>query len=139
MSDERPRPLLLRILLRLGSCLSWLVLLVAALWAFGALWFDLPKPLMPPIIAAIFGFGVLLAAILVRPRWRAKLGIAIAILLVNGYGDEMLYERGSIDRSLPFAELKKLSPINLRAKAADQDPDFSRKIRAGLPGMPPGS
>ena len=339
MTDDRPRPLPLRILLLLGSCLTWLVLLVAALWAFGALWFDLPKPLMPHVIAGIFACGVLLAATLVRPRGRAKTGIAIAILLVmtwwftlkphqfrdwkpevartahveiegdlvtihnvrnfdyrtendftprwetrrldlrnlrgvdvfitywgspyiahpivsydfgpdghicfsietrpqigqsysalgglyrqfeqnyivaderdvirvrtnyrqgedvylyrlkapnmrasfleylrtvnelhhaprwynavtnncttairhqrtaaerapldwrmlvNGYGDEMLYERGSIDRSLPFAELKKRSHINPRAKAADQDPDFSRKVRAGLPGMPPG-
>jgi hypothetical protein len=56
-------------------------------------------------------------------------------MLVNGFGDELLYERKGIDTSLPFAELKKLSHINDRAKAADQDPDFSEKIRVGLPGM----
>jgi hypothetical protein len=56
-------------------------------------------------------------------------------MLVNGYGDEMLYERGALDRSLPFAELKRVSHINGRAKAANTDPDFSAKIRAGLPGM----
>jgi Domain of unknown function (DUF4105) len=56
-------------------------------------------------------------------------------MLVNGYGDELLYERGAIDNSLPFAELKRISLVNERAKAADQDPDFSGKIRAGLPGM----
>ena len=55
--------------------------------------------------------------------------------MVNGYGDEMLYDNGLIDRSLTFAELKKLALINARAKAADGDPDFSGKIRAGLPGM----
>lgn len=53
-------------------------------------------------------------------------------LIVNGYIDEMLYERGTIDTSLPFAELKKRSYINPLAQAADKDPDFSRKIRAQL-------
>jgi hypothetical protein len=57
-------------------------------------------------------------------------------MLVNGYGDELLYERGSIDRSRPFAELKKLSHINERAKAANDAPDFSERIREGLPGQP---
>jgi hypothetical protein len=55
-------------------------------------------------------------------------------LIVNGYIDEMLYERKSIDTSLPFAELKKRSYINPKAKAADKDPEFSRLIRVGLPG-----
>ncbi len=58
-------------------------------------------------------------------------------MLANGYGDELLYERGAIDRSLPFPELKQISRVNERAKAADQDPDFSERIRAGLPGMRP--
>jgi hypothetical protein len=56
-------------------------------------------------------------------------------MLVNGFGDELLYERGAIDNSLPFTELKRLSHIDKRAQAADGDPEFSRKIRAGLPGM----
>ena len=56
-------------------------------------------------------------------------------MLVNGYGDELLYERGAIDNSLPFAELKRISLVNERAQAADDDADFSGKIRAGLPGM----
>jgi hypothetical protein len=56
-------------------------------------------------------------------------------MLANGYGDELLYEHGAIDRSLPFPQLKQISRVNERAKTADQDPDFSEKIRAGLPGM----
>jgi hypothetical protein len=32
-----------------------------------------------------------------------------------------------------FAELKRRSHINAAAQAADQAPDFSRRIRAGLP------
>jgi hypothetical protein len=58
-------------------------------------------------------------------------------LIANGYLDEMLYERGKLDQSLPFAELKKRSLINQRAKAADKASDFSRLIRVGLPGMEP--
>lgn len=54
-------------------------------------------------------------------------------LFANGYGDEMLYERGSIDTRLPFGELRSLSHINARAKALDGDPGFSRGIRDGLP------
>lgn len=56
-------------------------------------------------------------------------------LLANGYVDEMAYEIGVLDQSLPFAELKQRSLINQRALAADKDPDFSRRIREGLPGM----
>ncbi len=58
-------------------------------------------------------------------------------LLANGYADELAYEKGTLDTSLPFAELKRRSIINSAAKAADQDPDFSLRIRAGLPGMGP--
>ena len=56
-------------------------------------------------------------------------------MLVNGYADELLYEKGVIDRSLPFAELKRISHINERAKEADGAADFSEQIRKGLPGM----
>lgn len=51
-------------------------------------------------------------------------------ILVNGKGDELLYERGVLDRSLPFAELKRRAHINTRAKAADNAPDFSERIRS---------
>ena len=54
-------------------------------------------------------------------------------ILLNGKGDELLYERGVIDRSLPFVALKEQSLINKRAKAAGNSPDFSQLIRVGLP------
>ncbi len=53
-------------------------------------------------------------------------------MLVNGHLDELLYERGQIDTSLPFAEIKLRSDITDKAKAADDSPDFSAKIRQGL-------
>jgi hypothetical protein len=54
-------------------------------------------------------------------------------LLVNGYLPELLYQRGGLDTKLPFAELNAVSNIDLRAKDADQAPDFSARIREGLP------
>jgi hypothetical protein len=57
-------------------------------------------------------------------------------LLVNGSIDERAYELRAIDTALPFAELKRLSYINDRARGADLGPAFSSRIRDGLPGMP---
>ena len=64
----------------------------------------------------------------VRSWWSWK-------LFVNGYLDEVAYDNGAVDRSLPFADLKARSRINERAKAAGDAPDFSTRIREGLPGL----
>lgn len=57
-------------------------------------------------------------------------------MLINGFGDEMLHERGLLrDDELPFAELKQRAHINPAATAAHEDPEFSRLIRAGRPGF----
>jgi hypothetical protein len=50
-------------------------------------------------------------------------------ILVDGKGDELLYERGVLNRNLPFAELKRRAHINARANDADNAPDFSDRIR----------
>ncbi len=64
-----------------------------------------------------------------RPHWDWR-------ILLNGKGDEMLYERGMIKTDgLSFAELKKRAHINPAAKAANDDPDFSKRIRECRPGM----
>jgi hypothetical protein len=54
-------------------------------------------------------------------------------ILVNGYADKLGYERGLLDTSLPFEELRKRSNITETAKAADQDPAFSIRIREAIP------
>jgi hypothetical protein len=54
-------------------------------------------------------------------------------LLANGYLDRRLYDRQLVDTRLPFDELRLLSQINAKAKAADRDPAFSQRIREGLP------
>jgi hypothetical protein len=57
-------------------------------------------------------------------------------LLINGFIAERAYELGAIDTSLPFAELRRLSYVDYRARDADDDPTFSSLIRKGLPGIP---
>jgi hypothetical protein len=57
-------------------------------------------------------------------------------LLANGHVDEMLYDRHSINTSLPFPELRAASNITDEAKAAGDAPDFSARIRVGLPPRP---
>jgi hypothetical protein len=58
-------------------------------------------------------------------------------ILLSGYAPGAAYEAGRLDRSLPFEELERRSLINAAARAADGAPDFSRRIRAGLPGEDP--
>jgi hypothetical protein len=57
-------------------------------------------------------------------------------ILLSGYAPEYLYEQGRLDNTLPFAELQRRSRVNPAGQAADQAPDFSRRIRVGLPGQP---
>lgn len=53
-------------------------------------------------------------------------------ILVNGYGNELLYARGRINTNFPLAELKERGHVNARARAADRA-DYSRLIRIGVP------
>jgi len=59
-------------------------------------------------------------------------------ILVNGKLDELMYERGTVDTTLPFPALQAASAISARARAAGVAPDFSRRIREGLPPRPGG-
>jgi hypothetical protein len=89
-----------------------------------------------------------------RPRWynaaidNCTTGIRVHVehvghvrpwdwrILVNGYGDQLLYERGNVNTDLPFDELKRRSNIVARARAAGDAPGFSARIREGLPPRP---
>jgi hypothetical protein len=70
-----------RILKCLANGLGWILLLVGVIWTFGALWFDFPWPAARPAVAAIFLIAVICTLVFVSPRWRAKLGVAVSILL----------------------------------------------------------
>lgn len=65
-----------------------------------------------------------------HPRWDWR-------ILFNGRADQMLYERGDLAGDLSYPELKAKAYINPAAKAADQAPDFSQRIRAERPGFAP--
>lgn len=85
MSEEKevkPKGIVIRLISLVFSALTWLLLLIGSLWAFGALWFDLPKGNLHPWPAVAFGVVVILLCILLRPRWRAKLVLAVAIILI---------------------------------------------------------
>ncbi len=56
---------------------------------------------------------------------------------LNGLIDSYLYSIGAVDTTLPFRELRRLSLINDAAQAANDDPDFSQRIRAAIPARQP--
>lgn len=57
--------------------------------------------------------------------------------VLNGWIDSYLYYSGRIDTTLPFDELRRRSLINAAAQAAGDGPDFSDRIRKGLPTVAP--
>jgi hypothetical protein len=64
-----------------------------------------------------------------RPHWDWR-------MLLNGKGDEMMYEKGQlVIDGLPLPELKARAHINQAARAANSDPNFSARIREGRPGF----
>ena len=54
-------------------------------------------------------------------------------ILLSGYAPQYAYDLGALDTRIPFEELKRRSYINPKAHTIGNDPDFSRKIREGLP------
>lgn len=57
-------------------------------------------------------------------------------ILANGRLDELAYERGNINTTLPFATLRQHSDITAAAQRAATDADFSARIRSDLPPRP---
>jgi hypothetical protein len=54
-------------------------------------------------------------------------------VLLSGYLPQYVYDLGAIDTSVPFERLCELSKIHERAAQADADPNFSARIREGIP------
>jgi hypothetical protein len=64
-----------------------------------------------------------------RPKWDWR-------MLLSGKGDEMVYERGQfVTDGLGLPELKARAHINDAARAANDDPNFSERIRENRPGF----
>jgi hypothetical protein len=58
-------------------------------------------------------------------------------LYLNGRLDELLWEQGIVNDSMPFPALRAASDVTQRARAAGDGPEFSERIRQGLPARPP--
>jgi hypothetical protein len=54
-------------------------------------------------------------------------------VILSGYLPNYAYDLGATDTSMSFAKLRELSRIHDRAAMADDDPDFSVRIREGIP------
>ena len=77
---------LIRSILRVTQFTAgWLLLVIGAAWSFGALWYDFPIVALRHSLAPIFLCGAVAAQLFVRPRWRAKLGVVIAIALIAAW------------------------------------------------------
>lgn len=57
------------------------------------------------------------------PWWKRR--------VMNGLGDRRAYDQGWLSTDLPFDELKRRARIGERARASDDDTDFSKRIRQG--------
>ena len=56
-----------------------------------------------------------------------------ARVLFSGYLPNYAYDRGATDTSVSFEKLRDLSKIHDRAALANADPNFSPRIRDGIP------
>lgn len=56
-------------------------------------------------------------------------------ILASGHIDEMIYELGVVDQTLPLQELKRRSRINELSKVAGRGKEYPQTIRRGLPGF----
>ncbi|MCW3477170.1 Lnb N-terminal periplasmic domain-containing protein [Limobrevibacterium gyesilva] len=56
-----------------------------------------------------------------------------ARVLLSGYLPDYAYDLGATDTSMPFAQLRAVSRIRDKAARADAAPDFSARIREGIP------
>jgi Domain of unknown function (DUF4105) len=57
-------------------------------------------------------------------------------LLLSGYFAQYAHAHGGLAGQGTFAQLEAAGRITGRARGADRDPDFSRAIRRGVPGIP---
>jgi hypothetical protein len=54
-------------------------------------------------------------------------------IIVSGYLPDYAYDQGALDTTMSFESLRELAKIRDRAARADADPNFSNRIREGIP------
>jgi hypothetical protein len=75
--------------------------------------------------------------VLINNRVNGPVSLLNWKILLSGYLPELVYERGRLDQALSFPDLRRRSRVNDAARTAGLDaPDFSTRIRDGLPAMP---
>jgi hypothetical protein len=75
--------------------------------------------------------------VLINNRVNGPVSLLNWKILLSGYLPELVYERGRLDHALSFPDLRRRSRVNDSARTAGLDaPDFSARIRDGLPAMP---
>jgi hypothetical protein len=122
----------------LSGLLLGLVVTGMTLWGMGTLYYGLPATPLGSILAIAFGLATLIA-FLVLPWQRTqsstirssptaprpscsmlrRLGGQARYnwkILLSGYAPKYAYELGRLDTSMPFADLKRRSQINERAR-----------------------
>lgn len=60
----------------------WCALLLGIVWTFGAFWFDFPGIAWRHPLAILFLCSALATLVLLRPRWRGKVAVAMAFAFV---------------------------------------------------------
>jgi hypothetical protein len=72
--------------------------------------------------------------VLINNRVNGPVSLLNWKILLSGHLPRLVHERGRLDQSLAFDELRGRSRVNDAARAAGLDaPDFSTRIREGLP------
>ena len=75
--------------------------------------------------------------VVINNRVNGAISILNWKILLSGHLPQLIYDRGGLDQTYPYPELRQRSRVNEAARAAGIDaPDFSARIRAGLP-VPP--
>jgi len=72
---------LVRVVRWVGESLVLLILIIAAVWAFGAVWYDAPFGNANKVIAGLLAIAVAITLVFVRHFWRK---VAVITLLVGG-------------------------------------------------------
>jgi Domain of unknown function (DUF4105) len=72
--------------------------------------------------------------VLINNRVNGPISLLNWKILLSGYLPQLVYERGRLEQSLAFPELRRRSRVNNAAQATGiEAPDFSARIREGIP------
>ena len=136
-----------RILRLLALCIAYLIGAIAVLWAAGAVYFDLPAPAFLRCAAAVLWLlGVIVLWFFARPQWRSRLAVAciFAGILCRWITIQPRQDRDWKTEVAVLADstiederatIRNVRNFDYRAKAANNAPVFSDRIRTHFNGL----